>query len=41
MIKEDELLEHAVVYGQHKGVSRVQVRRALKIGRDAVMRLDV
>lgn len=41
MIKEDELLEHAVVYGQHKRVSRTQVWRALKSGRDVVMRLDV
>jgi guanylate kinase len=41
MIRNDELLEHAVVYGQHKGVSKAQVRQALASGRDVVMRLDV
>lgn len=41
MIEANELLEHAIVYGQHKGVSRDQVRRALKSGQDVVMRLDV
>ncbi|GAB4542332.1 MAG: guanylate kinase [Anaerolineae bacterium] len=41
MIEADELLEHAVVYGQHKGVSRVQLRRALESGQDVIMRLDV
>jgi guanylate kinase len=41
MIEDDQLLEHAIVYGQHKGVSRAQVRRALKSGQDVVMRLDV
>ena len=41
MIEDDELLEHATVYGQHKGISRVQVQRALASGRDVVMRLDV
>jgi guanylate kinase len=41
MIEQDELLEHAIVYGQHKGVSKAQVRRALDSGQDVVMRLDV
>jgi guanylate kinase len=41
MVEQDELLEHAVVYGQYKGVSRAQVRRALESGRDVVLRLDV
>jgi guanylate kinase len=41
MIEEDELLEHAIVYGQHKGVARAQVRCALESGHDVVMRLDV
>jgi guanylate kinase len=36
-----ELLEHAVVYGQYKGVLKEQVRRALASGQDVVMRLDV
>jgi guanylate kinase len=41
MIVDDELLEHAVVYGQYKGIPKPQVRRALASGRDVVMRLDV
>lgn len=41
MIENGELLEHAVVYEQYKGVSKAQVRRALASGRDVVMRLDV
>jgi len=41
MIREDELLEHALVYGQHKGIPKQQVREALSSGKDVVMRLDV
>lgn len=41
MIRDDELLEHAIVYGQHKGVPKQQVREALNSGLDVVMRLDV
>ncbi len=41
MIAEDELLEHAMVYGQHKGIPKQQVREALASGKDVVMRLDV
>ncbi|MFP4345202.1 MAG: guanylate kinase [Anaerolineales bacterium] len=41
MIEEDELLEHALVYGQHKGIPKQQVREALTSGKDVVMRLDV
>ena len=41
MISEDELLEHAVVYGQYKGVPKQQVREAMASGKDVVMRLDV
>jgi guanylate kinase len=41
MIEQNELLEYATVYGQHKGVPRAQVRQALQSGRDVVMRLDV
>ena len=33
--------EHAVVYGQHKGVPRRQVREAMASGKDVVMRVDV
>ena len=41
MIANDELFEHAVVYGQHKGVPKAQARRALSSGLDVLMRLDV
>jgi len=41
MIAQDELLEHALVYGQYKGIPKQQVREALASGKDVVMRLDV
>jgi guanylate kinase len=41
MIDEEELLEHAWVYGQHKGIPKAHVREALASGQDVVMRVDV
>lgn len=41
MIAEDELLEHAIVYGEHKGIPRQQVREALDSRKDVVLRVDV
>lgn len=41
MIEKDELLEHAIVYNQHKGIPKQQVREALNSGFDVLMRLDV
>lgn len=41
MIARDELIEHALVYGQYKGVPKEQVRQAMASGQDVVMRLDV
>ena len=41
MEEEGELLEHALVYEQHKGVPKQQVRDALASGRDVIMRVDV
>jgi guanylate kinase len=41
MIKNDEYIEHADVYGQYKGVQRSQVKLAMGSGKDVVMRLDV
>jgi guanylate kinase len=41
MIDEDELIEHAIVYGDYKGIPKQQVREALASGVDVVMRLDV
>jgi guanylate kinase len=40
MIEQDELLEHAVVYGDYKGIPKQQVRDALASGKDVLMRLD-
>lgn len=41
MIANDELIEHAVVYGEYKGVPRQQVMDALASGKDVVLRVDV
>jgi len=41
MIDEDELIEHAIVYGDYKGIPKQQVREALASGKDVVMRIDV
>jgi guanylate kinase len=41
MLGQDELLEHAIVYGQHKGIPKPHVREALASGKDVIMRLDV
>lgn len=41
MIAGGELLEHALVYGQYKGIPKEEVRAALASGRDVVMRVDV
>jgi guanylate kinase len=37
----DALLEHAVVYGEYKGIPRGQVDAALARGADVVLRIDV
>jgi len=41
MQERGELLEHAIVYGELKGVPKEQVRQALASGKDVLMRLDV
>ena len=41
LLARDELLEHALVYGQYKGIPKQQVRDALASGMDVIMRLDV
>jgi guanylate kinase len=41
MINEDELIEHAIVYGDYKGIPKEQVREALASGMDVIMRIDV
>src|SRR4030042_1552463 len=41
MIEKGELLEHAIVYNDYKGIPKAQVRDALASGKDVIMRLDV
>jgi guanylate kinase len=41
MVVSGELIEHAVVYDQYKGIPKAGVRAALASGRDVVMRVDV
>ncbi len=41
MLKEGEFLEHALVYGQHKGIPKEEVRQALARGQDVLLRIDV
>jgi guanylate kinase len=41
LIRRDELLEHAVVYGQYKGVPKRPVHEALASGKDTILRIDV
>ena len=41
MIASGELIEHAVVYGQHKGIPKSSVRDKLSSNDDVVLRLDV
>jgi guanylate kinase len=40
-IDQGELLEHALVYGEYKGIPKGQVRQALASGQDVMMRVDV
>lgn len=41
MIAGDELIEHAIVYNQYKGIPRSQIDNALRSGKDVVLRIDV
>lgn len=41
MIANGELIEHALVYEDYKGIPKEQVQQALKSGRDTIMRIDV
>ncbi len=41
MIAAGELIEHALVYGQYKGIPKAEVRAALGSGSDVIMRVDV
>ena len=41
MVNNGDLLEHAIVYGQEKGLPKAQVREQLESGRDVLLRTDV
>ena len=41
MLEAGEFIEHALVYGEHKGIPRQQVQQALASGMDVVLRVDV
>ena len=41
MVSNNELLEHAVVYGNSYGVPREPVKRALDSGEDVIIKVDV
>lgn len=41
MIRNDELLEYSEVYQDYKGVPKSEVRKAIKTGKDVILRLDV
>ncbi len=41
MIERGELIEHALVYNDYKGVPRQQVREAMESAQDVVLRVDV
>jgi guanylate kinase len=41
MLAQDELLEHAVVYGNYYGPPKFGVREALARGEDVILRIDV
>jgi guanylate kinase len=41
MITKGDLLEHAMVYGDYKGIPKKHLRSALESGKDVIMRIDV
>ncbi|NTU82933.1 MAG: guanylate kinase [Chloroflexales bacterium] len=41
MIRDEELIEWAQVYGQYKGIPKFEVRQAMASGRDVVLRINV
>ena len=41
MIETGDLLEHALVYGDYKGIPKQQVRDALGGGQDVLLRIDI
>ncbi|GAB4851161.1 hypothetical protein Ancab_030455 [Ancistrocladus abbreviatus] len=41
MVERDELLEHALVYGDYKGIPKQQIREYMAMGYDIVLRVDI
>ncbi|XP_024381231.1 guanylate kinase 3, chloroplastic isoform X2 [Physcomitrium patens] len=41
LIARNELIEHALVYGDYKGVPKKQVRECMSTGQDVLLRLDI
>jgi guanylate kinase len=41
LLEQGELLEHALVYGDYKGIPKQPIREALESGQDVVLRVDV
>lgn len=41
LLEQGELLEHAIVYGDYKGIPKKPIREALNSGQDVVLRVDV
>ena len=41
MIDDGELLEHAIVYEDYKGIPKQQIREAMASGLDVILRVDV
>ncbi|WOL12575.1 guanylate kinase 2, chloroplastic/mitochondrial [Canna indica] len=41
MIERDELLEHALVYGDYKGIPKQQIREYMGKGFDIILRVDI
>jgi guanylate kinase len=41
LLEQGELVEHAVVYGDYKGIPKRPIREALQSGQDVVLRVDV
>ncbi|XP_028761044.1 guanylate kinase 3, chloroplastic-like [Neltuma alba] len=41
MVKRDELLEYALVYGDYKGIPKQQIREYMGKGYDIVLRVDI
>ena len=41
LLEQGELLEHAIVYGDYKGIPKKPIREALNSGQDVALRVDV